>query len=188
MSAVTSMLICFAVIGISTKAFAKCMSWHTECVYDCIEYYPNGTDCKKSHKRCFSVCDGDDFDVHISGPTAKSMTSTGFRYSNSRQVLDEENISVNGQLARIVSFRINDPRWLVVLETPLIYENEKIDNIEVQALDVSVEQLIGKRVTISGAIKWQDGRIGGKQPILIAKDVVEFTKEIIKKASPKPKN
>jgi hypothetical protein len=171
---ITSILICFALIGISPNAFAGCTVWHTECVYDCIEYYPNGTDCKKSKKRCFKVCD--DFDVHPSGPTAKSKTPIGFRYTNSRQVLDEKNISCNGQLARIVSFRINDPRWLLILETPLIYGKEKIDNIEVQALGVPIEKLMGRRVTISGVIEWQAGRIGGKQPILIVKDIVELQK------------
>lgn len=48
-------------------ALEGCVVSHEECVYTCIEYYPNGTDCKKSKKSCHEVCD--DFDVHPSGPT-----------------------------------------------------------------------------------------------------------------------
>jgi hypothetical protein len=101
-------------------------------------------------------------------------------------VLDEGNISVGGCLARIVSFRIDNPRWLIALEKPLFYGNEKIDNIEVHALDMSIGGLIGKRVTVSGAIEWQDGRLGGKQPILVVKDIVELPTET-KKVRPESK-
>jgi len=184
LSAITIMLICSTLLGIAPQAFAECTTWHTECVYDCIQYYPNGTDCWKSKKRCFKVCD--DFDVHNSGPIAKSSASSGFHYTNSRQVLDEGNISVGGCLARIVSFRIDNPRWLIALEKPLFYGNEKIDNIEVHALDMSIGGLIGKRVTVSGAIEWQDGRLGGKQPILVVKDIVELPTET-KKVRPESK-
>lgn len=182
LSAITIMLICSTLLGISPKAFAECSLWHTECVYDCIQYYPNGTDCWKSKKRCFKVCD--DFDVHLSGPTAKSTTSTGFHYTNSRQVLDEGNISVSGLLARIVSFRIDSPRWLISLEKPMVYGNGKIDDIEIQAKDMPIGGLIGKRVKVSGAIEWQNGRIGGKQPILVAKDVVELPTETKNESEP----
>ena len=178
----TTMLICSLFLGISADVFAACTVWHTECVYDCIQYYPNGTDCWKSKKRCFNVCD--DFDVHISGPTAKTKTSTGFRFTNSRQELDEGNMSVRGQLARIVSFRLDAPIWLLTLETPLVYGKEQINHLEVHALEAPDEGLIGKQVTISGAIEWRDGRLGGKQPILIAKDFVAFPTEM-KKSAPK---
>lgn len=48
-------------------ALAGCVTSHQECEYQCIEYYPNGTDCKKSKKVCHEVCD--DFDVKPSGDT-----------------------------------------------------------------------------------------------------------------------
>jgi hypothetical protein len=38
---------------------------HEECKYICTEYYPNGTDCKKTRKECYTVCD--DFDVDHGG-------------------------------------------------------------------------------------------------------------------------
>lgn len=175
---ITTIFIYLILIGVSSDAYAECTVWHTECVYDCIEYYPNGTDCKKSKKRCFKVCD--DFDVHPSGPIAKSKSPFVFRYMKSHQVLDAQNVSCNGQLARIMSFRINDQRWLLVLEVPLVYGSEKIDNIEVQPSDISIEKLIGKRVKISGMIEWQNGRIGGKQPVLIVKDIIELPETMIK--------
>jgi len=34
--------------------------WHTECVYICTEYYPNGTDCRKTKKICYNACDNFD--------------------------------------------------------------------------------------------------------------------------------
>lgn len=181
-SAITIMLISFMLFGTPAEAFAECSVWHTECVYDCIKYYPNGTDCWKSKKRCYKVCD--DFDVHISGPTAKSTISTGFQYINSSQVLDKDNISINGILARIVSFQIDSSRWLIALEKPLVYGNGELYDIEIRAKDMQIAGFIGKRVTVSGAIEWQDGRIGGKQPILIAKDVVELPKETTKESEP----
>lgn len=61
----------FAILAVSIcahqAALAGCVTSHQECEYQCIEYYPNGTDCKKSKKVCHEVCD--DFDVNTSGGT-----------------------------------------------------------------------------------------------------------------------
>lgn len=50
-------------------AFAECSLSREVCrdVYTCIEYYPNGTDCRKTVKtrECETVCD--DFDVDRGG-------------------------------------------------------------------------------------------------------------------------
>lgn len=51
----------------AVTALEGCSVSHQECTYRCIEYYPNGTDCKKSKKECKEVCD--DFDVKPSGDT-----------------------------------------------------------------------------------------------------------------------
>lgn len=53
----------------SQTAFAECTLSREVChdVYTCIEYYPNGTDCRKTVKtrECENVCD--DFDVDRGG-------------------------------------------------------------------------------------------------------------------------
>lgn len=50
-------------------SFAECTLSHEEChdVYTCTEYYPNGTDCRKTEKtqECHTVCD--QFDVDRGG-------------------------------------------------------------------------------------------------------------------------
>ena len=54
---------------ISRTSLAECTLSHEECrdVYTCTEYYPNGTDCKKTvkTKECHTVCD--QFDVDRGG-------------------------------------------------------------------------------------------------------------------------
>jgi len=48
---------------------AECTSSHEECDHPCIEYYENGTDCKKTKKVCHTVCD--EFSVKKSGDTTE---------------------------------------------------------------------------------------------------------------------
>lgn len=56
-----------------TDARAECTLSHEEChnVYTCFEYYPNGTDCRKTVKteECHTVCD--EFSVKKSGDTTE---------------------------------------------------------------------------------------------------------------------
>lgn len=50
--------------GISS-AHAECTLWRTWYEYPCIEYYPNGTDCKKAKKVQKRECI--DYEVDVSG-------------------------------------------------------------------------------------------------------------------------
>ncbi|MFZ5723856.1 MAG: hypothetical protein ACOY33_09365 [Pseudomonadota bacterium] len=58
-----------ALVAFPLVAYGECTLSHEECrdVYTCIEYYPNGTDCKKTVKsrECHTVCD--EFDVDRGG-------------------------------------------------------------------------------------------------------------------------
>lgn len=39
-----------------SSAFPYCTLTETRCTYTCTEYYPNGTDCRKTKKECEEVC------------------------------------------------------------------------------------------------------------------------------------
>jgi hypothetical protein len=69
MKSISSVMAVLMILSYSRMAIALegCSVSHQECTYRCIEYYPNGTDCKKSKKECKEVCD--DFDVKPSGDT-----------------------------------------------------------------------------------------------------------------------
>jgi hypothetical protein len=61
---VNLLLVLMFVTATSGSAFAECTLKRTVCEYPCIEYYPNGTDCRKTKKVCHEVCD--DFEVEAS--------------------------------------------------------------------------------------------------------------------------
>ena len=50
---------------VEASVASGCTVSHQECEYPCIEYYPNGTDCRKTKKVCRTVCD--DFTVDKGG-------------------------------------------------------------------------------------------------------------------------
>jgi len=56
---------CVSIFTLPNVLSAGCTVSHQECEYKCTEYYPNGTDCKKSKKVCHTVCD--DFTVDQGG-------------------------------------------------------------------------------------------------------------------------
>ena len=68
-------LVLVSSIGFASVAFPRitladgCGVSHEECTYTCTEYYPNGTDCRKTKKECHKVCD--DFSVKKSGDTTE---------------------------------------------------------------------------------------------------------------------
>ncbi|MCI0748986.1 MAG: hypothetical protein L0Y32_00385 [Nevskiales bacterium] len=53
----------------SGVAHAECTLTRESCSYECIEYYPNGTDCRKTKKVCEQVCV--QFEVKKSGDTTE---------------------------------------------------------------------------------------------------------------------
>lgn len=63
----------------NAQAEVRCAKWGVKYTYTCIEWYPNGVDCKRSHKTSESVCEDweDTFDVHVSGPIAPHLKMHG---------------------------------------------------------------------------------------------------------------
>ena len=68
----STMVVCstITILMLTPKvSLAECTLSHEEChnVYTCTEYYPNGTDCRKTEKtqECHTVCD--QFDVDRGG-------------------------------------------------------------------------------------------------------------------------
>ena len=77
------------ICGVSIQTgIAACSHSHQECTYECTEYYPNGTDCRKTVKHCNDVCD--DYDVHTTGEGHGGVPTSG-GYPPSDLQRDKEN-------------------------------------------------------------------------------------------------
>lgn len=146
-----------------------CSLWHTECYYECFEWYPNGTDCRKTRKICYQVCD--DFDVHISGPTAHASSIQG-----AVPTVSSEQVQVSGKLGWILAIPKDHPRWNLRLDKPLRILGQKIKDIEVvfsKPEEFAVDQ---KKVKIAGTIEWRQARTKGAYPIVKVSSVETSTK------------
>src|SRR5229473_3071175 len=60
----------------STSAYAECTAWRTSEGHECIEYYANGTDCKKTRKIEIRECV--QFKSDTSGQDTKNYPPAGF--------------------------------------------------------------------------------------------------------------
>lgn len=148
-------------------AAADCGVWHTECVYICTEYYPNGTDCRKTKKICYNVCD--DFDVkksHTMAPLEKQRTAAIAQQADAT-------LTVTGRLRKIFAIGGETTGWLLELDSPLFYQDKKFPSIELDPRGNDLRKLTNKRVRVKGRIEWREGVERGMYPVLVAESVGE---------------
>lgn len=132
---------------------------HTECRYECIEYYPNGVDCKKTKKVCYTVCD--DYDVEPSGPTAKLDFSL--------HMLDKEEtrkiVKAKGILIRVNLEGNETTGWALYPDVEdKIEKNMKC--IEVEPRRTNLNSYEDKNITIEGILEWGYGTERGHYPVI----------------------
>ncbi|MDQ6959499.1 MAG: hypothetical protein Q9M27_00595 [Mariprofundaceae bacterium] len=148
-------------------AWAECSVSHIECEYPCIEYYPNGVDCKKAKKVCKTVCD--DFDVIESGDTPHRGFSTQ-QFQQEKEVAAMQ--TINGILHRISAIGGETTGWAVRLEHPLqVSEKMTVNEIEVVADGSLLEPLQGKQVEARGQITWRQGIERGRYPAIMIETI-----------------
>jgi hypothetical protein len=143
----------------SSSLGAECTLWHTECVYVCIQTYPDGT-CKKTKKVCHKVCD--EFDVKPSHKFASSPTA-----QPSGQAGVEK--PVTGTLRKIVGGE--SPGWDIELDSPLFFDKQKFTHLEVDPKGQNAAALTGKRVRIDGQVEWRKGMKRGMHPVIVVASI-----------------
>lgn len=151
---------------------ANCSIWHTECHYECIEYYPNGKDCRKTKKICVRVCD--DFDVIISGDTVHTPiepNKSGKVYIQSVM----ETTKIIGTIEKIVVVGGETTGWAIELDS--LIEGIKLRHIEVDPNDKNIEQFKNKKVQLTGTLEWRQGIGRGAHPVIVIETINEFDLE-----------
>ena len=147
-----------------SSADAACTVWHTECYYECLEWYPNGTDCRKSRKICYRVCD--DFDVVPSAPTAKGSSPQSAVPGGI-----PEQVQLSGRLGWLLALPKDHPRWNLRLDKALRISGQEIKNIEVAFAKPQEVITAQNKVKISGTIAWRPARTKGVYPVLEASSI-----------------
>jgi hypothetical protein len=147
-------------------SWAGCTVSHTECHYECIEYYPNGTDCKKSKKICETICD--DFDVIPSGGTPHGGVSKGAMTG----LVEKEEVrvvTVGGKLDRIYAIGGETTGWVLELDSDMELKQgmKKVKHIEVDPSGKHLDSLEGKQVHVTGSLTWRHGVERGDYPVIV---------------------
>lgn len=164
---------CFFLITANViPAWASCGVSHIECRYECIEYYPNGKDCKKTKKICETVCD--DFDVKKSGETPHTGYSVKATDKSDKEV--KRMITVSGKLDKVAGIGGETPGWAIELDADLEVTKgmRKVKHIEVDPNGKGIDALNGKHVEMTGSLAWRHGVERGDYPVLM----IEAIKEI----------
>jgi len=145
-----------------TSALAGCTVSHIECEYPCIEYYPNGVDCKKTKKVCKTVCD--DFEVKPSGDTPhRGFSLQMFQQKKGAIVMQ----TVTGVLHRVGAIGGETTGWAIRLDSPLkLPEIKQVNEIEVDAESSLLKPLMDKQVEARGRIIWRQGIERGRYPVM----------------------
>jgi len=158
-----SAVIYIVTVFLPMTASAGCTVSHLECEYPCIEYYPNGVDCKKTKKICKTVCD--DFDVKPSGNTPhRGFSLQDFQQKKGVAIMQ----IIKGILHRVGAIGGETTGWAIRLDSPLkVTETMKVKKIEVDADHSLLEPLLDKRVDARGRITWRRDIERGRYPVMM---------------------
>jgi hypothetical protein len=162
----------FLITANIVPAWAGCILSHIDCRYDCIEYYPNGKDCKKTKKICETVCD--EFDVKKSGETPHTGYSVKATDKSDKEV--KRVITVSGKLDKVAGIGGETTGWAIELDADLEVTKgmKKVKHLEVDPNSKSIEPLKGKRVQVTGSLIWRHGVERGDYPVIMIETIKEI--------------
>ena len=148
------MAIAAALVSVaSPTADAACLRWQTVCHYDCIEYYPNGTDCRKTKKRCERVCVEDSFDVDRGGiDDANRRVTPQSTHAPARKTASAEpDVIISG---RLESSTIGGRRVWVIVPREAVRKAGKYRVYEVLPGKMALKSFENKLVDVTGTLAW----------------------------------
>lgn len=143
---------------------AGCTVSHLECHYECIEYYPNGTDCRKTKKICERVCD--DFNVKPSGDTPHSQPKAAALLSSTPKAFQGA-ITLTGTVSKLEAADAETMQWSMRLDATLpVGRSVKVNDLELDPGKIAVASFEGKRIEAAGTIMWRHAPGRGDFPVL----------------------
>jgi len=145
----------------ASNSAAGCLMWETQCTNECIEYYPNGTDCKKTKKHCERVCVNDTYDVNRGGvdDANRGFRPQSFTPSSERLVHPGPTIIVYGRLERLM---IDGLEVWIILPREVTGPNLGIyGGYEIAPGATSIASFEDQSVEVSGKFFWSANNDGG---------------------------
>jgi hypothetical protein len=159
-----SYLVAGAVLSLSFgfaagPAAGECTLWRDVVHYDCIEYYPNGTDCKKTRRWVEKVCIQFEVDRGGVDDANRSIRSNSIGVGSGKGIHPGPEIHFVGRLERLkVDGR---SRWFIL---PKDAGKGPVKAVQAFSLDPDAKvdgRWSGKQVRISGELRWKKEPKGG---------------------------
>jgi len=167
------------VLASPVSAIAGCLLWETRCTYECIEYYPNGTDCKKTKKTCERVCANDTYDVDHGGiddtnrgskpPASRATVRAESTVQAESTTTTAPEVAVTGRLEHTKIERHDV--WLVLPSQPISSAGDVVEAYEIDGEHVSMKSFENLVVRITGRLSWIKTADNGYRPLFVAQSI-----------------